>query len=95
VIPISHMYEISRQVFKVEFAKAFGAVGSLFGESRSVNTNVSSDYKRDHNNRKQKTYCDGKEMKIETYHEKKLFRAMNVPRLSPLHTVTSRSRLIL
>jgi hypothetical protein len=69
-VSTQRMYEISRQVFKVEFAKAFGVVGSPFGMSESVETNVSSDHMEDRDEDKQKTYRNGKKMKIETYREK-------------------------
>jgi hypothetical protein len=64
VILYQSMYEISRQVFKVEFAKAFRAIESPIRESRSIDTDISNHNMKDNNENKEKIYYDKKENEI-------------------------------
>ena len=71
------MYKIGRRVFKFEFAKAFGAVGSPAGRSASIETDVSSDQIK-YRGRRKKTHRD--ERKGNTYCENRWFGATGAHR---------------
>ena len=89
VVLSQRMYKISREVFEIEFKKAFQIVKNPQGKSQVTDTDISSDRAKSRK-KEGKTYYDRKEIMEETYCESKPTRARERAQGNKPQTVESK-----